>query len=738
MSIIPKKLLNFLFIWVVILHSGSVFSQKVNDIEVRNLDNEVLKHAWTGGLNSPQFSEIDLNDDGIMDLFVFDRDGSRVLTFINGGTSGQVDYTYAPEYEKFFPKMSDWALLVDYNNDGKNDIFTYNSGGIKVYKNTSSSGNLNFTLVVSPYLTSNPGGSTPASNIYVNPVDVPAITDVDFDGDVDVLSFGVNSDQLTFYENFASDSNDIEDFKFHDNTYCWGNIREAAFSNKVSLNQGCPKFMAKAKGNKHAGATILAFDPDGDSDMDLLLGDPTFSNIVFLENGGNKNFSNIVDQDTLYPSYDTPVDLRLFPAAYYLDVNNDGLKDLLFAPNTNIGAENYQGVLYYKNTGNSSGAVFNLEEKGFLQNSMIDLGSYTYPVLFDYNEDGLLDLVVGNGGYYNGVNQSIHSLTLFENTGSFNAPKFKLIDKDFAGISQIKLNTTVNTTTRNIMPAFSDINKFGKSDLFVGDFQGNLHYFQNYGGQGVSDFKLTEANYKSIDVGGHASPFIIDLDEDGLGDLIVGKQNGKLSYFKNIGTTNNADFNTVADNDNLGGVNTKPWYEYDGYSQAKFYRADGELYLISGTISGHIFRYGDIKGNITGSFTLLDTLFENIDAGFRSHVEIGDLDNDGKFELIIGNSGGGLSFYKTDVLVSVKKENRPISDKLDFRILNEGNKEILIKSDNKGIGNIYVYNIVGQEIFNNRFDQIIKFNFNHLNNGVYLIKLELNGTIATKKYILSE
>lgn len=738
MSILPKKLLKFLLSWGLILLSDSIFSQKVNDIEVRNLNNEILKHAWTGGLNSPQFSEIDLNNDGIMDLFVFDRDGGRILTYINNGEIGKVDYSYAPEYEHLFPKMSDWTLLADYNNDGKNDIFTYFSGGIKVYKNTSNAGNLSFALAVSPYLTSNPGGSIPASNIYVNPVDIPVIADIDFDGDVDVLSFGINSDQLTFYENFAADSSDIEDFKFHDNTYCWGNFREAAFSNKVSLNQGCPKFMAKAKGNKHAGAAILAFDPDGDSDMDLLLGDPTFPNIVFLENGGNKNFSNIIDQDTLFPSYNIPVDLRLFPASFYLDVNNDGLKDLIFAPNTNIGAENYEGVLYYKNIGNASGAIFKLEEKGFLQNSMIDLGSYAYPVLFDYNEDGLQDLVVGNGGYYNGVNQSVHSLALFENTGSINAPKFKLIDKDFGGISQIKLNTTVNTTTRNIMPAFSDINKFGKSDLFIGDFQGNLHYFQNIGGPGVSDFKLTEANYKSIDVGGHASPFIIDLDDDGLGDLVVGKQNGKISYFPNKGTANNADFDSEPETDYLGGVNTKPWYEYDGYSQAKFYRADGDLYLISGAISGQLYRYGNIKGNIAGTFTLLDTLFENIDAGIRSHVEIGDLDNDGKFELIVGNSGGGLAFYKTEVLVNVKKENIKISNKLDFRILNAGNKEILIKSDNRGFGEIYVYNIVGQEIFNSPFDQSLMINFNHLNNGVYLIKLELNGNIATKKLILSE
>ena len=36
--------------------------------------NEELKNPWAGGLNSPQFSQIDLNGDGIKDLVLFERD----------------------------------------------------------------------------------------------------------------------------------------------------------------------------------------------------------------------------------------------------------------------------------------------------------------------------------------------------------------------------------------------------------------------------------------------------------------------------------------------------------------------------------------------------------------------------------------------------------------------------------------------------------------------------------------
>src|SRR4051812_36435834 len=59
--------------------------------------NSVLRpFAWAGGFNSTQFSEIDLNQDGIMDLFAFDRAGNKIITFINSGIPNQVSYVFAP------------------------------------------------------------------------------------------------------------------------------------------------------------------------------------------------------------------------------------------------------------------------------------------------------------------------------------------------------------------------------------------------------------------------------------------------------------------------------------------------------------------------------------------------------------------------------------------------------------------------------------------------------------------
>ena len=116
---------------------GQITYERNDSIPVK-VSGNWLKNAWAGGLNACQFSSIDLDLDGIKDLFVFDRATNKINTFLNSGTPNSIDYKHAPIYQSKFPVLHDWALLVDYNCDGKEDIFTYHIGTIAVYKNTST------------------------------------------------------------------------------------------------------------------------------------------------------------------------------------------------------------------------------------------------------------------------------------------------------------------------------------------------------------------------------------------------------------------------------------------------------------------------------------------------------------------------------------------------------------------------------------------------------------------------
>src|ERR1044071_9841922 len=87
----------------LILNCSAQTYHRADTIKVRSGSN-FLKYPWVGGHNYCQFSEIDINQDGKKDLFVFDRTGHKVTCYINGGTPNTIDYydsTY--KYASKFP-----------------------------------------------------------------------------------------------------------------------------------------------------------------------------------------------------------------------------------------------------------------------------------------------------------------------------------------------------------------------------------------------------------------------------------------------------------------------------------------------------------------------------------------------------------------------------------------------------------------------------------------------------------
>ncbi len=369
-----------------------------------------LKFPWAGGLNSCQFCAIDLNNDGIRDLLIFDRHGNRRLTFINHGQPGAVDYTFAPEYALLLPDLHDWVITADYNHDGKMDIFTYGLGGVRVFENISDT-SLKFRLITglleSFYYTGKVG-------ILVTSVDYPALADIDNDGDLDLLTFFGLGSWVEYHQNLSMEkygNSDSLDFRLADP--CWGKFKESEGGNKITLNADCPYLdgrsaiydsLSRSRQSRHTGSTMLAVDLNNDGLKDLILGDVDYPGLVALFNGGTYDTARMIAQDTAFPAYSTPVHLFSFPAVSLLDVDNDGLPDLLASPfdPALFNSDNYNCVWFYKNTGSVAQPHFELQPEQLFRNEMMDFGSASHPVLYDFDGDGLQDLFVGNDGYYAG------------------------------------------------------------------------------------------------------------------------------------------------------------------------------------------------------------------------------------------------------------------------------------------------------------------------------------------------
>ena len=288
------KMKKALFLIILFL-PFSVYTQFLKQSELSIVENgNVIKNPLTGGLNSCQLSNIDLNDDGKMDIFVFERVGDRVLCFLNNNDAIGTDFHYSKNYSKNFPTLYNWALLVDYNCDGKEDIFTYNDSYVKVFKNTSQGENLSFQ-VEEQALISDLGPIQSA--IIISEVDIPSFIDIDGDQDIDVLTFKQSGGYVEYHQNLSQEMyGNCDSLVFKLETDCWGEFYEGLNTYEFnSCNEDAINNQNEFRSSgPHSGSSTLALDMDGDDDMDLILGDVSFNNLNLLVNGGDNQNANMI------------------------------------------------------------------------------------------------------------------------------------------------------------------------------------------------------------------------------------------------------------------------------------------------------------------------------------------------------------------------------------------------------------------------------------------------------------
>ena len=764
MKKIIKKTHLFVLISILIVSCSNIVKsqqlvdfgfEKIYSVSVNDSLGNSVKNAWAGGLNACQFNEIDLNLDGIKDLLIFDRNGNRKLTYLNNGINAQVSYDFSPEYTEKLPRFDDWVIFTDYNNDGKNDIFTYSKGfaGIKVYKNISET-SLEFQLVVYPYLKSFQGLGY--VNILVTYADYPAIYDIDKDGDLDILTFwGLGS----FVEMHLNESMEIygvpDSLIFRKTVVCWGRFAESEESNVIYLDTCYQKSLSgNSDEQRHTGSTFLIFDENNDGLDDLLLGDVDYSSPALLINGGTHEEALMISNTFIFPDYNVPIDILSFPVMNYLDINNDDKKDLIvstFDPSL-IKSRNIESVWFYKNFGENNSPVFELQTKSLFQDEMIDLGAGAYPVIFDYNNDGLMDLVVSNFGYFDSLYYSAglflnciyrSQLALFENTGATNEPAFKLITRDFANISQLEFETPL----QGGYPAFGDLDGDSDDDMLLGNEKGNLLYFENIASTGQpADFVLNNRNYQNIDVGYYSAPQLFDLNEDGLTDLICGRRNGTLVYFENTGTQQIPVFTLTTDS--LGKVDVRnPNLSIFGYAIPYFfYGNDGKIKLFVGSEFGKNFYYKNIEENLNSAFTPGDLSLAWINQGLRSSMAVGNFNGDNFPDMIIGNYSGGLSYYKgVTPPPAGYQEHHPTS--FSFNIYPSPARDfifIVLENTSQDNSELIIYNLLGKTVLKKSIapsNEITCINISGLVNGIYFCRIQQKlkttfGSISSKKFII--
>ena len=691
--------------------------------------NKTLSMPWAGAFNSPQFNTMDLNGDYQEDLVIFDRTANKISTFLNLNKT----YHYAPEYEALFPpEIDQWLLLRDFNCDGKKDIFTSDPFGMRAFVNiTDPGGNLKWRKFNAdfPILTIGFNGSI---NLQVNGTDIPAIDDIDGDGDLDILDarfVGIGS--LEWHKNMSiENSGNCDSLQFKRITQTWGNFEECNCGNYIfSADSTC---IPGGRIKHAAGKSSITIDLDNDGDRELFFSEETCNRLYLMPNTGTPD-SAVIASFTEFPAAN-PLDIQIFPAPYYEDVDFDGLPDLIVA--SNISSRNgldvnfRQSAWLYKNTGSALLPNFSFVKNNFLQDEMIDVGDNAVPAFMDEDGDGDMDLFIGNNV---GANISASNY-YFQNTGTDTHPAFVLMTDDYAGISALRLY--------NLKPQFADLDADGKWDLVftATNLQTNLTSLRFIPNGSASKLDLSGQPVIATNffINQPENILVVDINRDGLNDVLVGRSTGSLEYWTNNGPRGALNL-ALQDGSFLGMIVSTSRQSLS--IAAGDLDSDGKADLLLGDQRGKLSIFKDFLGEAIPASGPEDVLFFNsltenpnpTELGGRIWPAIANLFNTNRPVIAVGNTLGGIHILKSD-----GTKELPTDPAIDIypNPITRGDG-FFVKTDRNVM--VQFVSVLGQKLSDEFLisgNQPYPITTQGLTSGMYIARFSVKGKTYIRKFII--
>ena len=193
-------------------------------------------------------------------------------------------------------------------------------------------------------------------------------------------------------------------------------------------------------------------------------------------------------------------------------------------------------------------------------------GNLLAPAAADWNRDGRLDLLLGEGTY------SANAVHLLENQSATGTPQFAADKRWFLAYGDGR---------EHLIPTVADLNGDGHPDLIVSDRSGQVGVYFSPAAPWKPGGEVPFASYltfgSSPKPGGQVAPCAADFNGDGLIDLLLGRDNGRVSVALNRGTATEPKFDAPVDltGEDVFGKNVRPaagWDVDDG-------RQDGNAFI---------------------------------------------------------------------------------------------------------------------------------------------------------------
>ncbi|HLT07465.1 MAG TPA: T9SS type A sorting domain-containing protein [Cyclobacteriaceae bacterium] len=700
-----KYNLLVLLIFLFFQSAAQKIFQHSTDLQVQ-MGERNLAMPFAGGINTAQVQTIDLTDDGVEELVIWDKNAAQLLVFEKVGDS----FLHKPELSYYFPQdISNFLILADYDGDGRKDIFTGSPFGIKVFRNVSTAASISWEIAQDYLRLDN------RSNLQMNTLDVPAIVDLDGDGDLDIVTFNFASgDFLEFFKNTSVERKGMPDVDgFASAITRWGAFEFCGCGN-FSFGQTCegrPIHQASAVENlkvEHAGGhSVLLHDFNGDGLLDMLMGQDECNTLYYLVNEGTNDQPVFTSFSGELPKHGPLPVFPIFHAAFMVE------DQLIISSNSpEVSSPNRIDFARSLYRYNGSGELLTT---AFLQEDMLDLGENARPFFKRNAQLGEL-IVTANGILDSKVTGKAYR---FVRT----AEGFRLVDDDFLNLSSLSLTDLqyleILTSSNQSFLLVSGVEIINFSPVR------KLYASTNLQAQGLQELSLPEVQLRGNDQ-------VEFYRRDGKDYLLLARQSGELIRYEISFNPNPKaalmDRNFLGFTDNPAHRNLSVHVAGSG-SKLDLYSVDqrGIVEYIPDFLNNKdhqevLVRLSDQSTHSTRFGR--STWIASIPSVLSQH-------ND----LLLGSVAGGLVYLK-DVS---DDSNQPADEALQIKLYpNPSSGVVNILSSSAG--SISLINILGQVVLEERSitkEIPLRLDLQHLSSGVYVVRfIDPTGKRLSKKLIL--
>lgn len=580
-------------------HTTATFERVVNPFVVLDEHGAPYDLAFLGGTDVPRPNFADIDGDGDYDLFVQEYP-EQLWFFENTGSARTPKYEWRTNrYHDV--DIGEWFRFYDIDADGDLDLlaempFSY----IRLYRNDGTPKAAHFAKADSLR-------AADGTAMFMDRQNIPAFGDIDCDQKLDFLVGRVEG-TVSRYEAISPGSE-----KFV--------LQEDQFQGIEVIGQ------TDSTGTQRHGANALALaDFDSDGDLDLFWGDYFERGALLIENVGRTCSTPTYSHHVPLPYADTRTSGYNIPAP--VDIDRDGDMDFLMgvlggAFNPFLTATN--NLYFWERT---SVNAFTFRTSRFLYN--VDIGSESAPAIADIDGDGDLDMIVGNK--LEPANNGTGRLHVMMNEGTRTAPRYRMTD------------TLAVVEAFNQKPALGDLDGDGDQDMLMGTWNTGVLYFRNDGTAGKPRFTQEVSLSIQPPKASNCSPALADLDGDGDLDLMVGEANGELSYYRNDGSAREASFVLVSekmDDIDVGRSSAPAFVDMDGDGLQDMVLgrevAGAVVYRNVGTKSAPKFADATANAAFSAFVFPLPPLSTPLFA---------DMNGDGVIDMVSGTSAGGLLYFR--------------------------------------------------------------------------------------------